>query len=104
MQARPAKFAAPTISPATTGRFAPCLTASPCACSATTEKNTRTAWSEPSNLCLLSTPTKRARPRSHGTSVRLFCNNRKEHADGVVGTEQPLFALDANDAHSIGII
>jgi hypothetical protein len=41
---------------------------------------------------------------SEGISVRLFCNNRKDHADGVVGTEQPLFALDENDAHRIGII
>jgi hypothetical protein len=36
--------------------------------------------------------------------VRLFCNNRKDHADGVVGTEQTLFALEDNDAHQIGII
>jgi hypothetical protein len=41
---------------------------------------------------------------SHGISVRLFCNNRKDHADGVVGTEQPLFALEDKDAHGIGII
>ena len=41
---------------------------------------------------------------SDGISVRLFCNNRKDHADGVVGTEQPLFALEENDAHRIGII
>jgi hypothetical protein len=41
---------------------------------------------------------------SEGISVRLFCNNRKDHADGVVGTEQPLFALEENDAHGIGII
>jgi hypothetical protein len=41
---------------------------------------------------------------SEGISVRLFCNNRKDHADGVVGTEQPLFALEENDAHRIGII
>jgi hypothetical protein len=39
-----------------------------------------------------------------GISVRLFCNTRKDHADGVVGTEQPLFALEENDAHRIGII
>ena len=44
------------------------------------------------------------RTASEGISVRLFCNNRKDHADGVVGTEQPLFALDENDAHRIGII
>jgi hypothetical protein len=41
---------------------------------------------------------------SEGISVRLFCNNRKDHADGVVGTEQPMFALEENDAHRIGII
>jgi hypothetical protein len=41
---------------------------------------------------------------SEGIFVRLFCDNRKDHADGVVGTEQPLFALDENDAHRIGII
>ena len=41
---------------------------------------------------------------SDGISVRLFCNNRKDHADGVVGTEQPLFALEENDAHRIVII
>ena len=41
---------------------------------------------------------------SDGISVRLFCNNRKDHADGVVGTEQTLFALEDNDAHQIGII
>ena len=41
---------------------------------------------------------------SEGISVRLFCNNRKDHADGVVGTEQPMFALDENDAQRIGII
>jgi hypothetical protein len=41
---------------------------------------------------------------SEEISVRLFCDNRIEHADGVVGTEQPLFALDENDAHRIGII
>jgi hypothetical protein len=44
------------------------------------------------------------RTRSDGISVRLFCNYRKDHADGVVGTEQPLFALEENDAHRIGII
>ena len=52
----------------------------------------------------LSCDDRAVRTMSHGISVRLFCNNRKEHADGVVGTEQPLFALDDNDAHSIGII
>ena len=41
---------------------------------------------------------------SEGIFVRLFCDNRKDHADGVVGTEQPLFALEENDAHRIGII
>ena len=41
---------------------------------------------------------------SDGISVRLFCNNRGGHTDGVVGTEQPLFAIDDNDAHRIGII
>ena len=41
---------------------------------------------------------------SEGISVRLFCNNRKDHADGVVGTEQTLFPLEDNDAHQIGII
>ena len=44
------------------------------------------------------------RTMSDGISVRLFCNNRKDHADGVVGTEQALFALQENDAHRIGII
>ena len=44
------------------------------------------------------------RTMSDGISVRLFCNNRKDHADGVVGTEQPLFALEDNHAHRIGII
>jgi hypothetical protein len=44
------------------------------------------------------------RTMSDGISVRLFCNNRKDHADGVIGTEQPLFALEENDAHRIGII
>jgi hypothetical protein len=44
------------------------------------------------------------RTKSPGISVRLFCNNRKDHADGVVGTEQPLFALEETDAHRIGII
>ena len=44
------------------------------------------------------------RTMSDGISVRLFCNNRKDHADGMVGTEQPLFALEENDAHRIGII
>ena len=41
---------------------------------------------------------------SEGIFVRLFCDNRKDHADGVVGTEQPYFALEENDAHRIGII
>jgi hypothetical protein len=44
------------------------------------------------------------RTMSDGISVRLICNNRKDHAGGVVGTAQPLFALDENDAHRIGII
>ncbi len=52
----------------------------------------------------LSCDDRAVRTMSHGISVRLFCNNRKDHADGMVGTEQPLFALDANDAHRIGII
>jgi|RhiMethySRZTD1v2_1073278.scaffolds.fasta_scaffold2478220_1 hypothetical protein len=41
---------------------------------------------------------------SEGIFVRLFCDNRKDHADGLVGTEQPLFALDQNDARRIGIV
>ena len=36
--------------------------------------------------------------------VRLYCNDRGAHTNGVVGIEQPLFALDDNDAHRIGII
>jgi hypothetical protein len=52
----------------------------------------------------LSCDEKAVRTKSDGISVRLFCNNRKDHADGVVGTEQPLFALEKNDAHRIGIL
>ena len=52
----------------------------------------------------LSCDERAVRTVSEGISVRLFCNNRKGHADGVVGTEQPLFALEENDAHRIGII
>jgi hypothetical protein len=52
----------------------------------------------------LSCDDRAVRTISDGISVRLFCNNRKDHADGVVGTEQPLFALEENDAHRIGII
>jgi hypothetical protein len=52
----------------------------------------------------LSCDDRAVRTMSRGISVRLFCNNRKDHADGVVGTEQPLLALDENDAHRIGII
>ena len=52
----------------------------------------------------LSCDDRAVRTMSDGISVRLFCNNRKDHADGVVGTEQPLFALEQNDAHRIGII
>jgi hypothetical protein len=52
----------------------------------------------------LSCDDRAVRTVSHGISVRLFCNNRKGHAAGVVGTEQHLFALDDNDAHRIGII
>jgi hypothetical protein len=52
----------------------------------------------------LSCDDRAVRNMSHGISVRLFCNNRKDHANGVVGTEQALFALDDNDAHRIGII
>jgi hypothetical protein len=52
----------------------------------------------------LSCDDRAVRTMSVGISVRLFCNNRKDHADGVVGTEQPLFALEDNDAHRIGII
>jgi len=52
----------------------------------------------------LSCDDRAVRTKSDGIAVRLFCNNRKDHADGVVGTEQPLFALEENDAHRIGII
>jgi hypothetical protein len=52
----------------------------------------------------LSCDDRAVRTGSDGISVRLFCNNRKDHTDGVVGTEQPLFALEQNDAHRIGII
>ena len=52
----------------------------------------------------LSCDDRAVRTVSEGISVRLFCNNRKDHADGVVGTEQPLFALVENDAQRIGII
>jgi hypothetical protein len=52
----------------------------------------------------LSCDERAVRTVSEGISVRLFCNNRKDHADGVVGTEQPLFALEDNDAQRIGII
>jgi hypothetical protein len=52
----------------------------------------------------LSCDERAVRTVSEGISVRLFCNNRKDHADGVVGTEQPLFALEENNAHRIGII
>jgi hypothetical protein len=52
----------------------------------------------------LSCDDRAVRTVSHGISVRLFCNNRGGHTDGVVGTEQPLFAIDDNDAHRIGII
>ena len=52
----------------------------------------------------LSCDDRAVRTMSHGISVRLFCNNRKDHADSVVGTEQALFALEDNDAHRIGII
>ena len=52
----------------------------------------------------LSCDDRAVRTNFEGISVRLFCNNRKDHADGVVGTEQPLFALEQNDAHRIGII
>jgi hypothetical protein len=52
----------------------------------------------------LSCDDRAVRTVSEGISVRLFCNNRKDHADGVVGTEQPLFALEENDAQRIGII
>ena len=44
------------------------------------------------------------RTASEGISVRLFCNNRKDHADGVVGTEQTKVALEENDARRIGIV
>ena len=52
----------------------------------------------------LSCDDRAVRTVSEGISVRLFCNNRKDHANGVVATEQPLFALDENDAHRIGIV
>jgi len=52
----------------------------------------------------LSCDDRAVRTRSDGICVRLFCNNRKDHSNGVVGTEQPLFALEENDAHGIGII
>ena len=52
----------------------------------------------------LSCDDRAVRTMSHGISVRLFCNNRRGHTDGVVGTEQPLFALDESAAHRIGII
>jgi hypothetical protein len=52
----------------------------------------------------LSCDERAVRTVSEGISVRLFCNNRKDHADGVVGTEQPLFALEENDALRIGIV
>jgi hypothetical protein len=52
----------------------------------------------------LSCDDRAVRTVSEGISVRLFCNNRKEHTDGVVGTEQPLFALKETDAHRIGIV
>ena len=52
----------------------------------------------------LSCDDRAVRTMSEGIAVRLFCTNRKDHADGVVGTEQPLFALEENDAHRIGII
>jgi hypothetical protein len=52
----------------------------------------------------LSCDERAVRTISEGISVRLFCNNRKDHADGVVGTEQTLFALEDNAAHQIGII
>ena len=52
----------------------------------------------------LSCDDRAVRTMSEGISVRLFCNNRKDHTDGVVGTEQPLFALEETDAHRIGIV
>ena len=52
----------------------------------------------------LSCDDRAVRTRSDGIFVRLFCINRKDHSNGVVGTEQPLFALEENDAHGIGII
>ena len=52
----------------------------------------------------LSCDERAVRTKSEGICVRLFCNNRKDHAEGVVGTEQPLFALEESDAHRIGII
>ena len=52
----------------------------------------------------LSCDERAVRTISHGISVRLFCNNRKDHAECVVGIEQALFALEETDAHRIGII
>ncbi len=52
----------------------------------------------------LSCDDRAVRTMSHGISVRLFCNNRKDHANSLVGTEQSLFALDDKDASRIGII
>jgi hypothetical protein len=52
----------------------------------------------------LSCDDRAVRTVSEGISVRLFCNNRKDHADGVVGTEQALFALEEDDVHRIGIV
>jgi hypothetical protein len=52
----------------------------------------------------LSCDERAVRTISDGISVRLFCNNRKDHAEGIVGTEQALFALEETDAHRIGII
>jgi hypothetical protein len=52
----------------------------------------------------LSCDERAVRTISEGISVRLFCNNRKDHTNGVVGTEQALFALEDNDAHQIGIV
>jgi hypothetical protein len=52
----------------------------------------------------LSCDDRAVRTVSEGISVRLFCNNRKDHADGVVGTEQTKVALEENDAHRIGIV
>jgi hypothetical protein len=52
----------------------------------------------------LSCDDRAVRTASEGISVRLFCDDRKDHAEGVVGTEQPLFALGENDAQRIGIV